>query len=389
MVKNNWRNFELGEIIEIKKDKYNPKKEHENYPCIELEHINQVTGTINGHTKSTEQSSIKNKFSKGDVLYGKLRPYLRKYYLCEFDGVCSSEIWVLNGKKVENEFLYYLIQDDIFNSIANVSTGSKMPRADWSFMEVYPFSIPQKLEQKKIVEILSTWDSAIEKQEQLIEKKKKFKKGLMQFLYSHGTIKEERIKTKIGEMPASWRAVKAKEVFNSVSIKDNEHEELLSVTQDRGTIPRTLLEGSVVMPEGSTKGYKLVVPKNFIISLRSFQGGLEISQYRGIVSPAYTVLENKIDIGNDYFKFFFKKESFISRLNGIIVGIRDGKQISYSDFGEIYLPLPSIEEQEKIAEILTLADKEIELLQKKLDALKLQKKGLMQSLLTGEIRVSL
>ena len=286
------------------------------------------------------------------------------------------------------EYLKYYFQSEYFQ-LRLKSLGAQSTRAYVGITEQKRLLVefPDYKTQQKIVEILSTWDSAIEKQEQLIEKKKEFKKGLMQNLYSKGTKKEKLVKSKLGEVPESWSIVKAKEVFKSVSIKNNENEELLSVTQDKGTIPRSQLEGNVVMPEGSTSGYKLVVPNNFIISLRSFQGGLEISKHRGIISPAYTVLENKIEICHDYFKYYFKKEEFISRLNGAIVGIRDGKQISYADFGEMFLPVPSLEEQIKIAEILMVADKEIELLEKELEALKLQKKGLMQRLLTGEVRV--
>lgn len=282
------------------------------------------------------------------------------------------------------QFLNSGIGQGKIDMIKGVSAQPKFNKTDFKNIEIM---LPALKEQEKIAKILSTWDSAIEKQEQLIEKKKEFKKGLMQNLYSKGTKKEKLVKSKLGEVPESWNIVKAKEVFKSVSIKNNENEELLSVTQDKGTIPRSQLEGNVVMPEGSTRGYKLVVPNNFIISLRSFQGGLEISKHRGIISPAYTVLENKIEICHDYFKYYFKKEEFISRLNGAIVGIRDGKQISYADFGEMFLPVPSLEEQIKIAEILMVADKEIELLEKELEVLKLQKKGLMQRLLTGEVRV--
>lgn len=286
-----------------------------------------------------------------------------------------------------NKFLFQMFQTELYKKQISINLGATINQITTKNLNDFIFPIPPIHEQEKIAEILSTWDSAIEKQEQLIEKKKEFKKGLMQNLYSKGTKKEMLVKSKLGEVPESWKIVKAKEVFKSVSIKNNENEELLSVTQDKGTIPRSQLEGNVVMPEGSTRGYKLVVPNNFIISLRSFQGGLEISKHRGIISPAYTVLDNKIEICHDYFKYYFKKEEFISRLNGAIVGIRDGKQISYADFGEMFLPVPSLEEQIKIAEILMVADKEIELLEKELEALKLQKKGLMQRLLTGEVRV--
>ena len=346
--------------------------------------------SLNIDIKSSE-ASIKTykKVERGNFIIS-LRSFQGGIEHSEIEGIVSPAYTILRSKiDIVGEFYKYLFKKEDFISrlngtIIGIRDGKQVSYTD--FGELY-LQVPPIKEQKEIAEILSNWDLAIEKQEQLIEKKKEFKKGLMQNLYSKGTKKEMLVKSKLGEVPESWKIVKAKEVFKSVSIKNNENEELLSVTQDKGTIPRSQLEGNVVMPEGSTRGYKLVVPNNFIISLRSFQAGLEISKHRGIISPAYTVLDNKIEICHDYFKYYFKKEEFISRLNGAIVGIRDGKQISYADFGEMFLPVPSLEEQIKIAEILMVADKEIELLEKELEVLKLQKKGLMQRLLTGEVRV--
>lgn len=195
--------------------------------------------------------------------------------------------------------------------------------------------------------------------------------------------------SKIGLIPNDWEVLKAKDLFKSVSIKNNGGEELLAVTQDRGAIPRSMLEGRVMSPDGSTSGYKLVVPGNFIISLRSFQGGLEYSEYRGLVSPAYTILEEKVKLDKSYFKYFFKSPEFISRLAVAVIGIRDGKQIAFGDFGFMDFRFPPIEEQQKIAEVLNAATKEIALLNQKLDALKDQKKGLMQQLLTGKKRLKI
>ncbi|MCB9264783.1 MAG: restriction endonuclease subunit S [Lewinellaceae bacterium] len=171
--------------------------------------------------------------------------------------------------------------------------------------------------------------------------------------------------------------------------QNNDAQPLLAVTQENGVIPRDMLEGRVTMPSGSTDSYKLVVPGNFVISLRSFQGGLEYSEYEGIVSPAYTVLKNKRPIDDTFFKFFFKSQEFISRLSVAVIGIRDGKQISFSDFSAMSFRYPPIEEQRAIGRILTEADREIELLHTKLKALQAQKKGLMQRLLTGRVRVKL
>ena len=182
---NKFKQIELDNIIELRKEKYNPLESDTNKPCIELEHFDQGTGQINGYIPSLEQKSIKNIFYKGDVLFGKLRPYLKKYWLAEFDGVCSSEAWVLKPKNnniITKKFLFYLVQSELFIRIANISSGSKMPRADWNYISEYPFSIPPLEEQEKIAEILLTCDKAIHLTTQIITQLKQRNQGLAQQL---------------------------------------------------------------------------------------------------------------------------------------------------------------------------------------------------------------
>ncbi|MEF2509890.1 restriction endonuclease subunit S [Vibrio mimicus] len=246
---------------------------------------------------------------------------------------------------------------------------------------------PPLFEQNKIAQILSTWDEAITTTEQLLANSQQQKIALMQQLLTG----KKRLLDKNGvRFEGEWKWLKANELFRTVSTKNNsETEELLAVTQDQGVLPRSLLERRVAMPDGSTKGYKLVVPGNFIISLRSFQGGLEYSNYRGLVSPAYTVLEPIRSIDDEFYKQYYKSYDFIGHLAVAVIGIRDGKQISYSDFSFLKLPYPGLEEQQKIAAVLSTADQEISALQQKLDALKQEKKALMQQLLTGKRRVKI
>lgn len=258
-----------------------------------------------------------------------------------------------------------------------------------------PIPLPPLPEQQQIAAILSTWDKAIERTQALIAAKEERRKGVMQRLLRgkvrvKGFEKEKGYRdTRIGLVPKDWKVLKSSDIFKSVSVKNNDGQPLLAVTQENGVIPRDMLEGRVTMPSGSTDSYKLVVPGNFVISLRSFQGGLEYSEYEGIVSPAYTVLKNKKPIDDTFFKFFFKSQEFISRLSVAVIGIRDGKQISFSDFSAMSFRYPPIEEQRAIGRILTEADREIELLHTKLEALQAQKKGLMQRLLTGRVRVKI
>ena len=148
-----------------------------------------------------------------------------------------------------------------------------------------------------------------------------------------------------------------------------------------------MLEARVTMPSGATNSFKLIEKGNFVISLRSFQGGLEYSNYRGLVSPAYTVLEPKKVIHDNFYRFYFKSYEFIGRLSVAVIGIRDGKQISFNDFCTVKIPNPAIREQIAIAEVLKTLENELRLLQQKQEKLNEQKKGLMQVLLTGKVRV--
>lgn len=178
IVPEEWDYKPFEEYASVKSKKYNPITDCADYPCIEMEHLQQKTGTLLGTVSSKLQASIKNLFECGDILYGKLRPYLRKYYLAEFNGVCSTEIWVLKAKKsVSNLFLYYTIQSERFNGLCDTSCiGSKMPRADWDYVSQHLFAVPPLPEQQKIAEILTAQDAVIallQKQIELLQKQKK------------------------------------------------------------------------------------------------------------------------------------------------------------------------------------------------------------------------
>jgi len=246
--------------------------------------------------------------------------------------------------------------------------------------------MPPLPEQKAIAQVLSTADAAIHTTEKLIVQKELRKKWLMQQLLT-GKL---RLRSASGDrFGGEWKKLGAGEIFKSVTKKGFADEELLSATQDRGMIPRTMLEGRVTMPTTGTEGFKLVEVGDFVISLRSFQGGLEYSYYRGLVSPAYTVLKPKKTINEEFYKQYFKSYEFIGRLATAVIGIRDGKQISYDDFCVVKIPYPTTEEQTAIAQVLQAADKEISLLKAKAEKLREQKKGLMQQLLTGKVRLKI
>lgn len=192
----------------------------------------------------------------------------------------------------------------------------------------------------------------------------------------------------LGQIPEHWEAIKMKYLFRDVSEKNKPDAELLSVTQDQGVVPRTWVENRMVMPSGNLESFKFIRKGDFAISLRSFEGGLEYCHHDGIISPAYTVMKKKNGLVDMYYKYLFKSKSFISEIQTSVVGIREGKNISYFELSYSLLPIPSIQEQTTIAQFLddktTKIDQAIVQKQKMMTLLKERKQIIIQDLVTGK-----
>ena len=174
-------------------------------------------------------------------------------------------------------------------------------------------------------------------------------------------------------------------IFEPISNKNHNSDlPVLAITQEHGAIPRDQIDYNVSVTDKSLESYKVVEIGDFIISLRSFQGGIEYSLYHGICSPAYIILRKRVPIVDQYYKYYFKTGRFIQDLNKDLEGIRDGKMVSYSQFSAIMLPKPDRKEQQKIADCLSSIDDLIAAEGKKLEALRAHKKGLMQKLFPVE-----
>ena len=187
------------------------------------------------------------------------------------------------------------------------------------------------------------------------------------------------------QQEAAWTEKSGNSLFDQISDKNPEPGlPVLAITQEHGAIPRHMIDYHVSVTEKSIESYKAVQVGDFIISLRSFQGGIEYSQYQGICSPAYVVLRRRSEGSDAYFKHYLKTERFIQILTKNLEGLRDGKMISYKQFSELRLPVPSPSEQQKIADCLSSLDELIAAQARKVDALKTHKKGLMQQLFPRE-----
>lgn len=189
----------------------------------------------------------------------------------------------------------------------------------------------------------------------------------------------------LGEIPSHWELRKMKYTFSERSQKGFPQEPLLASTQTHGVILKSQYENRTVEAIKSLETLKLVEIGDFVISLRSFQGGLEYAYNRGIISPAYTIL-TPIHIKADYFKYLSKSDIFISLLKSSVTGIREGQNIDYNKLKDNLLPIPSIEEQVSIGAYLDSAtseiDKAIAMQQKMIDLLNERKQIIIQNAVT-------
>lgn len=190
----------------------------------------------------------------------------------------------------------------------------------------------------------------------------------------------------VGQIPKGWELRRAKTLFTQRNSKGNGIEVLLSPTQKYGVVPQSQLEGVVQVKEDTDlQMFKTVHKGDFVISLRSFQGGFEYSLYEGVCSPAYQVFYPTSPICDTYYRYLFKSQSFISKMNNLTVGIREGKNIQYVDFANSQIPVPPLAEQERIAAFLDAECAEIDAVLEKTRASIEEYKKLKQAVITQAV----
>ena len=171
---------------------------------------------------------------------------------------------------------------------------------------------------------------------------------------------------------------RAEELFENITDKNHPTETVLTIIQGKGTLPREQAGRNIHYDDASLSNYKKVKQGDYIIHLRSFEGGLEMASEDGIVSPAYTILRCKKPYSNLFYEAYFHTDEFINHiLSKSVEGIRDGRQISYDAFKWLGLPYCNISEQEKIAQLFYTLNRRIEKQQQMVDALKKYKRGLL------------
>ncbi len=288
---------------------------------------------------------------------------------------------LVNIEYAENYLKSFRVLQYLQSSAAGSS--SSMVKINKKTVESIQFVLPPLKEQQKIAQILTTWDDAISKQEALIEAKEQLKKGLMQKLLSG--------EVRFAGFDEEWEEVRLGDILfeqKKNKVVDPQNYKLLTVKLHCKGIKKTGKKPNVTE---NGRPYYFVENGELLIGRQNFHnGGFGISSFESdkyITSNAISHYKVKDKIGDlNFVVYYFSQYDFYKRVDYIIGGTGQ-KEISKKEFFNLKIKLPSLLEQQKIAQVLTTVDKEIALLKEEFEALKEQKRGLMQKLLTGEVRV--
>ena len=370
---------------------------------VPLENVEPWTGKLIDAATSEDSEGCAKGFCRGDVLFSKLRPYLAKVFCAPCAGACSGEMLVLRPRGIDSKFLsYYLMSPSTVDEINGLNFGAKMPRADWNIVCNLRVPLPPIKEQRRIVSFLdgrcAVIDNDIDKRREVIEKLKEYKKSLIAHAVTKGLDPNTEMKDGgvewIGEVPLDWKVLYPKALFCLRNERMRPGDIQLAASQEYGMISQSefqRLEGRrVVQVILNPEILKHVEPGDFVMHMRSFQGGLEISGRAGCISSAYVMLHKRTDqVVNDFYKYLFKSSVYIDALRSTSNLIRDGQALRFANFIQVYLPLPPTETQEKIASFLdercTKIDKAISRQKQLIEKLGEYRKSIIHHAITGKI----
>ena len=359
----------------------------------------------------TSEDTTKYKFvRKGDLVINKMKAWQGSLAVSSYEGIVSPAYFIFNfsDSTFNKRYFHYLIRSCYKDEFRRISGGIR--EGQWDLpAEMFvneKVLIPPCNEQERIVSYLDSKCSEIEALSADIQIEidtlEEYKKSVITEAVTNGLNPNAEMKDSktewLGYIPKHWNTKRAKYLFEQKTDKGNKNALiLLSPTQNYGVIPQELYEelsgfSAVKLNEKTDFNLLKTVHKGaFVISLRSFQGGFEYSEYEGVVSPAYQVFYPTCLISDGYFKYLFKTQVFIDKMNSYTMSLRDGKNIAFADFGRTYMPIPPVEEQQRIADYLDNIVSEINttISEKKeqLTTLDEYKKSLIYEYVTGKKEV--
>lgn len=382
----NWKRYTFGDI-------YTERKEpgDENLPLLMVSiHSGVSDGEVDAaelpkQVKRIEDKSQYKKAVSGDLVFNMMRAWQGAIGTARTTGMVSPAYIVAepNDKAYPLFMDYYSRTPQMINQIDRQSYGVTdfRKRLYWDSFAPISCTLPPIEEQQKIATILTTQDRVIELKEKQLAEKQRQKKYLMQQLLTG--------KKRLPGFNGAWKTDCLGKLFFERKETNCENIEMLAITGTQGIIPRKELDLKDNSSEDKSKYLRVCVGDIGYNTMRMWQGVSAYSNYEGIVSPAYTILKPSSSINAKYFAYLFKMSEIVFLFYRFSQGlVDDTRNLKYENFKKIKVCYPpDMKEQTAIAEVLSAADREIDLLRQDIEQEKQKKKALMQLLLTGIVRV--
>ncbi len=371
-------------------------------------HVQSGTGRLLCTEAAAEQGAESGKYlcRAGDVVYSKIRPALRKACIAPEDCLCSADMYALRAHSgLTNEFLLWVILSEQFSSLVVLeSQRVAMPKVNRESLKDVAIPLPPENEQKVVVAFLdretAKIDALVAEQQRLIELLKEKRQAVISHAVTKGLDPTAKLKPSgiewLGDVPANWSIGQSRRYFSHRNERAREGDRQLTASQVHGVVFQedfVRLEGRRVVEV--IKGadiLKHVEPGDFVISMRSFEGGIERCELRGCISSAYVMLEPRPSIHGPYFGYVLKSRSYIQALQATTNLVRDGQALRYNNFAQVAIPVVPMHEQIAIAAFLREETERIDSLLSKQQAMEslLQERraALISAAVTGQIDVS-
>lgn len=345
------------------------------------------------------------KFQPDDLLFGKLRPYLAKVFLAREPGDAVGDLWALRPEPAcDPKFMFYVLVNPMFIDVVNGSTnGAKMPRAEWSYAGAIGVPTPPHEDQVAIARFLDREtgriDGLIDRKTRFIALLKEKRAAVITHAVTKGIDPDAPMKHSgvdwLGRVPAHWEVVPPTALFTESKERAREGDQMLSATQKYGVIPlaeyEALEQRQVTMAVVNLNMRKHVEVGDFVISMRSMDGGLERARAVGSVRSSYSVLKPGPDVEGRFYGALMKSSLYIQALRLTSNFIRDGQDLNFGHVRKVKLPKPDLREQAAIADYIEAEtariDGLISLTERSIDLLREKRAALITAAVTGKIDV--
>ena len=366
-----WEERKLSDIV----SRLSKSSNNSELPRVEFEDIVSGEGRLNKDVSHKFDDRKGILFSSQNILYGKLRPYLKNWLLADFKGIALGDFWVFKSINSDPKFVYSLIQSNHYQKVANDTSGTKMPRSDWKKVSSTEFQIPSSLEeQKKIGSFFKKLDDTIALHQRKLDLLKEQKKGYLQKMFPKNGAKVPELR--FAGFADDWEERK---LGDEVRIVMGQSPNSENYTDDPNDY--ILVQGNADMKNGrvlprvwTTQVTKQAEKDDLILSVRAPVGDIGKTAYDVVIGRGVAAIK-----GNEFiFQSLGKMKS-----DGYWTRYSTGstfESINSTDIKEAIISVPAIEEQDKIGSFFKQLDETIDLHQRKLDLLKEQKKGFLQKM---------